>query len=61
MELQQEHGYDVLVVTAKEALMCPECSFVLRDAVQTNEGLRLCDPCYRRLAKYVHLGMPYYV
>ena len=52
--MEQDHGFDVLLAdTAKEELQCPECSFVLKDAVQTPEGIRLCEPCYRKLAKYV--------
>ena len=46
-------GHDVILVEpAKGGLMCSECDRVLRNAVQTPEGHRLCEPCYKKIEKY---------
>jgi len=43
-------GYDTRPVEPlKMALICPECSLVLRDAVQTGDGIRLCESCYKQI------------
>ncbi len=49
-----EEGYDVILQdAAKGGLVCSECNFILRDAVQTSEGNRLCLPCFKKIEKYV--------
>ncbi len=49
-----EQGYDALLLDpAKSGLMCSECDLVLRDAVQTMEGNRLCLPCFKKIEKYL--------
>lgn len=45
-------GYDTRTVgmgPMKVALICPECSLLLRDAVQMGDGLHLCESCYTQL------------
>ena len=45
-------GYEVETVeAAKEGVLCSECSLVLRDAVQTPDGVRLCQECYNGIKK----------
>jgi len=40
-------GYDARTVEPlKIALICPECSLFLRDAVQIDNGVRLCESCF---------------
>ncbi len=47
-----EQGYDALLLDiAKSRLMCSECDLVLRDAVLTIEGNRLCLPCFKKIEK----------
>ena len=46
-------GFDVLTTQlAKSGLICPECSLLVKEAVQTPEGVRLCKSCYDELARY---------
>jgi len=43
-------GYDIRTVEPLSAtLICPECSLVLRDAVQTGDGVRLCESCFKQI------------
>ena len=43
-------GYDTRTVEPlKAALICPECSLMLRDAVQTGDGIRLCEGCFNQI------------
>ena len=30
----------------KEGVLCSECNLVLNEAVQTSDGLRLCQKCF---------------
>ncbi len=46
-----QKGYDVILVERQEGLQCKECDLVLRDAVQTCEGIRMCRPCYDNIAR----------
>ena len=31
---------------AKDGLLCSECGLILKGAVQTSDGLRLCQECF---------------
>ena len=43
-------GYDVVSAQgAKEGLICPECDLILREAVQTASGDRLCLDCFENI------------
>ena len=45
-------GYDLKVngeYARLESLWCSSCSLILRDAIQTEEGLRFCDSCWAEL------------
>ena len=47
-------GYDVISTEgAKAGLFCPECNLILKAAVQTLQGDRLCESCYEAIARYV--------
>ena len=35
-----------------ESYYCPLCKLLLRNAVQTSEGDRLCEECFKTIAKY---------
>jgi len=35
------------------ALICPECKLLLRDAVQTDDGIRLCESCFEQILRWV--------
>ena len=35
---------------------CPKCNFIIRDAVQTIEGLHVCESCYLDTERYVHIA-----
>ena len=40
-------GYRVETLDeAKAGLLCSECGLVLNDAVQTPDGVRLCQSCF---------------
>jgi hypothetical protein len=40
-------GYAVDTVDGtKEGLLCSECTLILNEAVQTSDGLRLCQKCF---------------
>lgn len=42
-------GYGAKTVEPmKAALICPECNLLLRDAVQTGDGIRLCETCFKQ-------------
>ena len=46
-------GFAVLTTQlAKSGLICPECSLLVKEAVQTPDGVRLCKSCYDELARY---------
>ena len=48
-----ERGYDVIPSSpTKQGLQCPECEYILKEAVQTGDGIRLCEPCFKRIARY---------
>ena len=36
-----------------DSYYCPRCKLLLRNAVQTSEGDRLCEECFKTIAKYV--------
>ena len=43
-------GFDVTPATAlKPGLLCCECGLLLREAVQTEDGERLCHSCYEKI------------
>ena len=45
-------GHDVIAAQGTKAgLLCPECKFVLKEAVQTPEGIRLCQSCYKQIER----------
>ena len=45
-------GYKVIAAGGlKTGLVCPECDLVLKEAVQTPEGERLCESCFQDIAK----------
>ena len=47
MSTRISSGYDVRTVDeAKDGLLCSECKLILREAVQTPDGVRLCQQCY---------------
>lgn len=47
-------GYDVIAAEGTKAgLVCPECNLVLKAAVQTPDGVRLCESCYQGIARLV--------
>lgn len=47
-------GHDVIAAEGTKAgLVCPECNLVLKEAVQTLEGVRLCESCYDNIARSV--------
>ena len=35
-----------------ESYYCPHCQLLLRSAVQTSDGDRLCESCFKTIAKY---------
>ena len=46
-------GYAVVVPSGIIArLLCPECKLLLREPVQTTEGIRLCKTCYDAIARW---------
>ena len=54
MALEPESsGYAVEALDSevKGGLVCSECSFVLKEAVQTSDGIRLCQVCFDSIAK----------
>lgn len=46
-------GYDIIAAneTQKSKLICPECRLVLKEPVQTEEGIRLCDSCFKDIER----------
>ena len=51
---ENQRGYDVidlLVEPLKDGLRCVECRLILKDAVQTPDGIRVCEACYKEIAK----------
>ena len=45
-------GHDVIAAQGtKSGLVCPECRLVLKEAVQTPEGVRLCESCFRAIER----------
>ncbi len=48
-------GYDLRPVgDVKPSLLCNECNLILKDAVQTYEGYRLCKECFDAIATLRH-------
>ena len=46
-------GYKVKTVEApRKGLSCPHCHLLLKDAVQTTEGMRLCVSCQKAILGY---------
>ena len=48
-------GYDLNVngdYARIESLKCPACELILRDAIQTEQGVRLCRSCYDDIQRY---------
>ena len=37
------------VEAVRKELYCPHCKFILRDAVQTDNGTRLCQGCFEEI------------
>jgi len=46
-------GYGATAVDKKLGLVCPHCKLLLRSAVQTAEGVRLCESCFKEIARWV--------
>lgn len=48
-------GYSAVAVdrAARPGLECPHCRHFLREAVQTEEGLRLCKSCFKQIQRSV--------
>jgi len=46
-------GYEASAVCERVGLVCPHCKLILRDAVQTDEGVRLCQSCFKEITWYV--------
>ena len=45
-------GYNVIAAHGtKSGLVCPECSLILKEAVQTPDGERLCESCYKAIER----------
>ena len=44
-------GYGATAVDKKLGLVCPHCKLLLRSAVQTDEGVRLCESCFKEIAR----------
>lgn len=43
-------GYKVTTVDpVKAGVVCPHCGLILRDAVQTADGFRLCETCFKEI------------
>ena len=47
---QRMPGYGAVVVYERVGLVCPHCKLLLRNAVQTEEGIRLCQSCFKEIA-----------
>jgi len=47
---QRMPGYGAVVVYERVGLVCPHCKLLLRNAVQTEEGIRLCQSCFEEIA-----------
>ena len=45
-------GYGATAVDKKLGLVCPHCKLLLRSAVQTDEGVRLCESCFKEIARW---------
>jgi len=43
-------GYRASAVCERVDLECPHCKLLLRNAVQTDEGDRLCQSCFQEIA-----------
>ena len=44
-------GYGATAVDKKLGLVCPHCKLLLRSAVQTDKGVRLCESCFKEIAR----------
>ena len=53
MALEEGPGYSLETVDkdVKNGLLCSECTFILKDAVQTSDGIRLCQVCFDVISK----------
>ena len=49
----QMPGYRAVPVHERAGLVCPHCELLLRSAVQTDDGVRLCQSCFKEIAEYV--------
>ena len=55
-------GYEAKTVKPlKAALVCPECNLLLRDAVQTGDGIRLCESCFEQVTSKCKIPKPRYI
>jgi len=45
------YSYELVEPETKGGLLCAECGYILKEAVQTEEGVRLCHGCYEYIAK----------
>lgn len=43
-------GYAVSVIYERAELVCAHCKLLLRNAVQTDEGVRLLQSCFKEIA-----------
>ena len=46
-------GYDLQCIE-KVKLICPECTFLLKEAVQIPNGTRMCGSCFEEIARYIY-------
>ena len=52
-------GFEVKIASVngyQESFRCPHCEKLLREAVQTKSGDRLCESCFKSIARYVFVG-----
>ena len=45
------YSFELVEPDHKSGLLCAECGLILKEAVQTEEGVRLCHGCYEEIAK----------
>lgn len=49
-KVNQMPGYGAAAVDRRGGLVCPHCKLLLRSAVQTDDGIRLCESCFNEIA-----------
>ena len=56
-------GYDLEIngeYAHLDSLLCPSCKLILRDAIQTEEGVRLCKTCYDSILRWIYMKISRY-